>query len=150
MIALTEKQREKIEKGNWINTSIIVEVQGNDKDYVRESLEGLVSRLKKEKGVEVYETKYDEIREFKEKLFALNVEIKLLAKDFGVLIRISLLYSPSVIEIYAPKEIKIPIGEAQNIMADISNIVTKLAHAIFIQEGKLKKLQGSSEEKSTQ
>ena len=41
--------------------------------------------------------------------------------------------------IFEPKELKIPLGDAQNILVDISNIVTSLAHAVFVQEGQLRK-----------
>jgi hypothetical protein len=139
---MDEKIRELIEDAGWINMSMIIEVQGNDQGHVKESLEKMAEKIKNEKNIEVYATDFDETKEIKENWYSLNLEIKLIARDFGRLTNIALLYSPSVVEILEPKDnIKIPIGEAQNILVDISNVVTALAQAVFIQEGRLKKMQ---------
>jgi len=135
----TPKQIEKIKEGGWINAYFLIEVQGNDKEHIKKALEEMIGKLKMEQGIEIYSEKYDEIRELREKLYAYNVELKFIAKDFGRLTHAALLYSPSVVEIYEPKEIKIPVGEAQNMLVDVANIITSLAHTIFIQSGKLRK-----------
>ena len=147
-MALTDKQIEKIRVGNWINASFLIEVQGNDKEYVKKSLEDMIARLKKEKGADVYEEKYDEIHELDKKLYSYNVEVRFLAKHFGILTHLTLLYSPSVVEIYEPKKITVEIGEAQNLLIDIASVVTSLAHALFIQTGKLRKYEPQKEESS--
>ena len=140
-MAMNDKQREMIDERNWLNSSIIIEVQGNDSDYTKGSLERLIGKLNGENGVEVYETNYDEVRKIKDKWFSCSVEAKLVAKDYGLLSKIALLYSPSVFEILEPKkELKVPIGEAQNILADISHTVTKLAHTVFAQQSELNRL----------
>ena len=142
MTDLTDKQREMIEDGGWLHSSLIIEIQGNDKEHVKASLDRLVEKLKSEKGIDVYTTDFDEIQELKEKWYSLHVELKLLAKDFGRLTHVALTYSPSAIEILAPeKELKIPIGDAQNTLIDIANVVTSLAHAVFVQGGQLRKIQ---------
>ncbi|MFH1424600.1 MAG: hypothetical protein ABIG20_02845 [archaeon] len=134
-MALTEKQRNLIDDAGWINSVIIIEVQGNDKDYVKEALETLVNRMAREKGIEIYETNYDPPQEFKEKWFSINTEVKFLAKDFGLLTRVALLYSPTSFEILDPqKDLKVPIGELQNSLVDISHLVSSLAHAVFVHQ----------------
>ncbi len=147
-MALTDKHREKLEVGNWINAYFLIEVQGNDKEHVKKSLEDLVGRLKQEKGVDIHEEKYDEMRELDKNLYSYNVELKFLAKDFSVLTHLALLYSPSSVEIYDPSKITIPVGDAQNMLIDISNVVTSLAHAMFIQSGKLRKYEQQEAKKS--
>src|SRR3989344_340048 len=122
---LTDKQLEKVKIANWINASFIIEVQGNDKEHVKKALGEMVSRLKQERGCELYEENYPEITELKDKLFSYHVELKFLAKDFNVLIHLALLYSPSAVEIYEPQKIAIPIGDAQNILMDVANVVTQ-------------------------
>ncbi len=139
---LTNSQREKLDEANWIHASTIVEVQGNDKDYIKKALDAHIDKIKKERGIEVYDAILSEPRELHEKLYSTNAELKFIAKDFNVLVRMATMYSPSALEIYSPKKITLPIGDAQNILADISNIVTSLAHTIFIQEGQLRKLRG--------
>lgn len=135
---LSEKQRELIDDAGWINTSIIIEVQGNDKEHTRNALEKIVERLKEEKGVDVYDVHYDDLHELEGNWFALNTEIKFIAKDFGTLSRIALLYSPAAAEILEPqKELKISVGDAQNILVDISEVVSSLAHTVFAAQGEL-------------
>lgn len=146
MAELTENQREKVEEAGWIHASIIIEVQGNDKEHIKNALENLVGRLSSEKGIEICSTKYSEIVELQPSLYSYNADVEFIARDFGRLIHVALLYSPSAVEIFAPKEMKVPIGEAQNIMVDISNIVTSLAQAVFIQQGQLQKAEGGREQ----
>ena len=137
---LTDKQREKIEAGGWFHASIMIEVQGNDKAHIKDALETMVDRLKKEPGLQVVESNFSDIKEFDKTMFSYSVELSFIAHDYGVMIRVALLYSPSYVEIHEPKEIKIPVGEAQNILVDIANVVTSLSHAVFIQHGQLKQL----------
>ncbi|HIJ98409.1 TPA: hypothetical protein H1005_00505 [archaeon] len=136
---LTDKQLEKIRVGNWVHTSFLIEVQGNDKEHIKKALADMIVRLKQENGTEVYEEKYSELAELKEKIYSYNVDVKFLAKDFNVLTHLALLYSPTSVEIYEPKKITINVGDAQNILVDIAGVVTSLAHALFIQSGKLRK-----------
>ncbi len=139
---LTDKQREKVEEGGWIHASMVVEVQGNEKEHVKKSLENHIDKIRKEPGVEIVSSNPAEPSEFKQGFYAASAELSILVKDFNVMTRAALLYSPSSIEIFEPKELKIPLGDAQNILNDISNIVTTLAHTVFVQEGQLRKYRG--------
>jgi len=147
MVNLTEKQREKIEDAGWIHASSIIEVQGNDEKHIKEALEKLVGRLKDEKKIEVVEANYTDIEKLENGIMAYSVELVYLVKDFGEMTKVALLYSPAFIEIHAPKEIKVPIGDAQNILADISNTVTSLAQAVFVQGSKLRHYEAKEAEK---
>ena len=138
-IKLTNKQREKIDEGGWIHGAMVIEVQGNDADHVKQGLGDHIAKVKREEGIELFDIQAHEPKEFKKGIYACSGDINFLAKDFNVLTRLALLYSPSSIEIFEPKELKIPLGDAQNILVDISNIVTSLAHAVFVQEGQLRK-----------
>jgi len=102
----------------------------------------MVERLSKEQGIKIYEANYADLEKLKENWFSLHVDVKFVAKDFNKLVHVALLYSPSAAEILAPsKEIKLPIGDAQNLMIDIANVVTRLAHTVFAQQGMLQKAQ---------
>lgn len=136
------KANELAEEDGWINTGIIIEVQGNDEEHTRKSLEDMVERLSKEKGVKIYEADYSDINPLKEDWFSLHVDLKFVAKDFNRLVHVALLYSPSAAEILEPsKEIKLQVGDAQNLMIDIANVVTRLAHTVFAQQGMINKTQ---------
>ncbi|HIJ99454.1 TPA: hypothetical protein H1011_01360 [archaeon] len=139
---LTMKHRELIEDAGWFNAGIIIEVQGNNKEHVSSTLEALVERLGKEEDVKIYSTDYDEMQEFKDGFFSLMVDTRFITKDFGRLVHIALLYSPSVFEIYSDKkDVGIAIGDAQNILVDVSNLVNRLAHQVFILKGHINRLE---------
>ena|SRR3989338_4081449 len=138
-IKLTDKQREKIEEGGWVRGEMVIQVQGNDPVHVKKGLNEHIDKIRKEEGLELFGIEAHDTKEFKQGIYACDADIGFLAKDFNVLTRLALLYSPSSIEIFEPKELKIPLGDAQNILVDISNIVTSLAHAVFVQEGQLRK-----------
>ncbi len=146
MAELTDKQREKIEDGGWMHATIAIEVQGNDKDYAKDALEKMIERMEKESGVQIVDKEFSDFEKTEKDLFSYSCEIEFIAHDFGKLTRIALLYSPSYYEIHKPKKVTIEIGEAQNMLADISHIVTSLSHAVFVQRGKLRQL-GAEEPK---
>lgn len=137
---LTDKHREKIEEGGWMHASIMIEVQSNDKEYATESLEKMIERMKKEKGLQIVDKEYSDIEEVEDDRYGQSIEVEFIGHDYGILTRVALLYSPSYFEIHEPEEITIEVGEAQNILIDIAQIVTSLSHTVFVQRGKLKQL----------
>jgi len=139
---MDDKIRELIEEVGWIDTAIIIEVQGNDEEHVKNAIEKMVERLEKEKNIKVYEKNFDKPESLKEKWYSIHVEIKFIARDFGRLAQIALTYSPSSVEIMHPKkEIVLEVGDAQNMLADIASIVTSMAHALYAQQGKIRNMQ---------
>jgi len=138
---LGDKERELIEDAGWLNAALVIEVQGNDKDLVKTALTQNVERIKKEKDTHLYDSQISKIEELKENWFSAHVEIFLLTKDFGTLTRLSLFYAPSVVEILDPDKIELDIGDAQNLLVDISGIVTRLTHTIYEQKGALARAQ---------
>ena len=147
MVKLNEKQREKIDQGGWIYASSITEVQGNDKEHVKKSLKNLIEKLEDERNIQLVEANYSDVEAIEDGLFVYSVELHYLVKDFNELTKVALLFSPSFMEIHEPKQIKIPVGDAQNILIDISNIVTQLSQAIFIQGTKIKQLEETKNKK---
>lgn len=141
---MDDKIKELIDERGWLNASVIIEVQGNDTGYIKDALEGMVSKLEKVDHVRVYEKKFSDPvpMEHLKGIFASHVEIKLAARDFGKMVYIALMFSPSSIEFLSSKNITIPTGEAENILADISSIVTSLAHSVFAKQGEVNRLKG--------
>ncbi|MDP6585626.1 MAG: hypothetical protein QF535_13300, partial [Anaerolineales bacterium] len=136
--------KELIEDGKWINAEIIIEVQGNDKTHMKDALDKLVERLKKEEKIKVYETTFSDPETLESGLFSQHIDVKLVARDFGKMVYIALMYSPSNFEILSPKNITLPSGEAENILADVSSIVVSLAHSVFAKQGEINRLQGTA------
>ena len=140
MTKLNDKHREKIEDGGWAHATIAIEVQGNDEEYAKEALNKMIERMVQEKGIQIVDKEFSDIEKGENDLFSYSCEIEFIARDFGKLTRVALMYSPSFFEIHTPKKLSIEVGEAQNLLADISHVVTSLSHAVFIQRGKLKQL----------
>jgi|TARA_Y100000310_G_scaffold321687_1_gene379666 hypothetical protein len=141
---MDDKIKELIEDGKWINAEIIIEVQGNDKTHMKDALDKLVERLKKEEKIKVYETTFSDPETLESGLFSQHIDVKLVARDFGKMVYIALMYSPSNFEILSPKNITLPSGEAENILADVSSIVVSLAHSVFAKQGEINRLQGTA------
>jgi len=141
---MDDKLKELVEDSGWVNASLIIEVQGNDKDHIKMALTTMVERLEKEKQVKVYDKKLSKIETLDSGLFSHHIEVKLVARDFGKMVYLALMYSPSSVEIISPKNITIPAGEAQNILADVSSIVVSLAHSVFAKQGEINRLKGEA------
>ena len=138
---LGDKEHELIEEAGWIHSSLIIEVQGNDKKLADKAIHQMVERMKNEKDTRVYGADFSEVEQIKADWFSAHVEIFILTKNFGALTKIALLYAPSVVEIMDPNKINLEIGDAQNLLVDISGIVTRLIHTIYEQKGALAQAQ---------
>jgi hypothetical protein len=141
---MDDKIRTLIDEGKWINAEIIIEVQGNDEKHMKEALDALLERLEKEEKVKVYGKEYSKTDKLDTGLLSQHVDIKLVARDFGKMVYVALMYSPSNVEVFSPKNITVDSGEAQNILADISSVVVSLAHSVFAKQGEINRMQGTA------
>lgn len=133
-----------IEEGGWINASMIIEVQGNDKKHIKTALDNLMERLEKEDKIKVYEKNFSKPEVLEGEMFSNHVEVKFVARDYGKMVYTALMYSPSSVEVLSPKNITIPSGEAGNILADVSSVVVSLAHSVFAKQGEINRLKGTA------
>jgi len=140
---MDDKIQELIDDG-WINAEVIIEVQGNDTPHMKDALEKLMERLEKEEKIELYEKNYSEPEKLDSGLFASHVEAKIVARDFGRMVYVALMYSPSSVEVLSSKNISFSSGEAQNILADVSSVVVSLAHSVFAKQGEVNRLKGTA------
>lgn len=122
---------EKVGEG-WIDARFIIEVQGNDKDFVNKAIRDLVGRMNNEDGVLIYEKNFDEVIEVDKSWYSTNVELGLVAKNFETLARLAACYGPSAVEIIEPSKITLSAAEAQETLVSIAEIVTKLSHLALI------------------
>jgi hypothetical protein len=141
---MDDKIRELIEDGGWINAAIIIEVQGNDKEHVEDALKNMIERLEKEEKIKVYEKNIHDPESLEGDMLSSHVEVKFVARDFGKLAYVALMYSPSSAQILSPKNLSLNAGEAENILADISSVVVSLAHSVFAAQGEINRLKGTA------
>lgn len=124
---------DKIENG-WIHIRNTLEVQGNDTEIVKKSLENMVSRLEKEEGVILLNKKFDEMREIEKKWYSDNAEIELLVKGVDRLIYIVVTYPPTTLEIIQPMEIKAKAFELQSALLDAATLINTFSNALNLQQ----------------
>ncbi len=129
---LKGKAREKVEEEGWIDARFIIEVQGNDKDFVDKAIHNLVEKMSKEEGVLIYERNFDEVIEIDKNWYSTNVELSLVAKNFETLAKLAACYGPSVVEIIEPNKITLSAAEAQETLVSIAEVVTKLSHLALV------------------
>ncbi len=105
-------------------------------EEVKNVMVGFISRLTKEPGVIYAVGEIDQPAE-KDNLFSTWAQVKLLARDFSTLVRVSSQYSPIGVEILRPDEVRISLGEAQGMILDVSQ--TSLNFTRMIMERVLSK-----------
>lgn len=105
----------------------IFEVQGRPKHHVKESLEKLISALKKEDGVIISDEKYEDIIELEDNIFSYLVDVGVIAKDFETMINITLRYGPSVVYFIEPEKITIDMRQMQNVLSDIGRVIQEIS-----------------------
>lgn len=134
---------EKVETG-WIHYKMILEVQGNDKDHVKQALKTLADRLGKEKGTITLKKKLEKPEELKEGWFSIFADLELLSKGYENLSKVCVQFSPSSLEILAPAEITMKANELQTAMLDLAGMIATLVHAAYM--AKSKALQEAAED----
>ena len=107
---------EKVQGGS-INCRITIEILGSPKEYVEKTLQIVLERLSKEKGVTIISEQKHPAQE-QEKMFSTYAEIELLFQNFETLTRISFDYMPSSIEILKPSDFKLSSLDLSNFISD--------------------------------
>ncbi|MCX6777719.1 MAG: hypothetical protein NT157_02430 [Candidatus Micrarchaeota archaeon] len=117
---------EKILKNGGVLSLVYFDVHAKSEEVVKSTLVDLIARLLKEPGV-VYAV--GEIKETIESdgTFSTSSEVKVLTGDFASLSRLSARYSPIAVEILEPHEVRLTLGEAQNLLLSISETSQEFA-----------------------
>ena len=112
---------------------IFIEVQANDLEAAKKSLESAVfSKLKQEKESKILEIKiFDILKDDAEDFFSGVSEIKLVSNDFRTFINMIIRYGPSAIEIIEPEEIVLKSDEMHSLVADISEFTQMFSTQIM-------------------
>jgi hypothetical protein len=109
---------EAIRDGGYL-TNMYFDLHSKSEAGARNLMVGFISKLTKEMGVIYAVGEIDKPVE-KDGIYSTWAEVKLLARDFSTMVRICSQYSPIGIEILRPDMVKVPLGEAQSVLLDIS------------------------------
>lgn len=129
---LREEAKKKLKEG-WIHSVMMLEVVAISEEAARSSLEKHVDQLKKEKKALVFRTDYKDILRLEKPFpsvevgYSYLVEVELVVQNFDALVFVAMNYAPSSIEILHPKEITLDQGEAQGIVASVTDMLHKFA-----------------------
>ncbi|OYT42918.1 MAG: hypothetical protein B6U88_02465 [Candidatus Aenigmarchaeota archaeon ex4484_56] len=129
----TKIKLEELKSKKWIDTTMIFEVLGTNREIVEKSLKEHIKNLEKIKTCFVYKKEYSDITKVEKPLrnidegYSQIVEVNCMIKDLKTLTIISISYGPSSIEILEPDKIELSAGEAQDILNMVSGVVHKFA-----------------------
>lgn len=129
---MKELVKKRIMNG-WIRSSMMIEVLAATKDAAESSLKKHVENLEKEKIALVYKKNFKGIKPAQhpydktKKAYSNLVELELLTPRFENLLVIVMNYGPSSVEILEPEKIEMGIGEAQNVLNSVSELLHKFA-----------------------
>lgn len=97
---------------------LMIEILGSPKEHVEKVVVMLIERIKKEKDIEVLQSKAFEAKEVK-KLWTSFCELELRFKGLGKLIGFCFDYMPSSVEILEPDNLGIESSEMANLLNDL-------------------------------
>jgi len=126
--------RQKLNDG-WLKAWVMVESLATQEDISRQSLVELAKLIEKEQEIGVVKKELRESHKVDNPLpnvaeaYSTILELEVLAKNYGSLARFVINYGPSAVEILEPKKIAIELGEAQNVLNEIANLVHRFAQA---------------------
>jgi len=129
-----EQAQEKIASG-WLQALLSFEVLAVNEQTAKESLQNLIEKLDKDERAKIYKKEFFDVEEVETPLpkiskgFSQICEVELVCKHFEELIGIIIEYGPSACEILKPGKITIEIGEAQNILNAVGEMMHRFAEA---------------------
>ncbi|MBS3137937.1 hypothetical protein J4232_05875 [Candidatus Woesearchaeota archaeon] len=100
----------------------IIEMLGNPKEHLMETLHGYIDRLKTEKEITVVSEKYEEPI-LKDELYSTFVELELKVEKLDKLIWFCYDYMPASVEVVEPEELAF---QARDVTSFFNEILTKL------------------------
>ena len=102
-----------------------IEVLGYPEDHVKEVMDKVIEKLKKEEGFQILKEEINKPEKVKETFFASFAELEIKLNDFSKLIHFCYDYLPSSLEILDAEKITMPIRE---FALGINELVAKLHH----------------------
>lgn len=130
-----QEEIKKRKKDKWIEAWMTFEVLAAEKDVADTSLESHVKELSETKDVLIFDKDMMEAILVKnpipkiEEAYSKVCAVKLLAKDFRLLLNIVFQFGPSSVEIIEPSKIEISLDEAQDTVNNVAGFLHKFASA---------------------
>lgn len=127
-----EETAKKRIKDGWIKAWAAIEVLALTKEAAESSLKKHVEQMKKENDALIYKEEYKDVEEVShpfdksKKAFSMVVELEFAARRYETLVYLILNYAPSSVEILEPSTLKMDMGEGQNILNSLSELVHNL------------------------
>ncbi|MFP4045654.1 MAG: hypothetical protein ACLFS3_01185 [Candidatus Aenigmatarchaeota archaeon] len=124
-----EEIRKKISDG-WIRARAFVEVMAVNREVTERALKKHIEKIEDQDGIEIYKEEMDEPEKVENisnrvpEAYSQIAEIEFMINSVKNLVKFSFLYGPSSVEVLEPKNVKLGVGELQ----DISNTVAALVH----------------------
>ncbi len=110
---------EEIDREVWpVRSVAIVEILGAPKEYVIETMNSYVAKIKKEKDINVLSATIS-APDQKDKMFAIFAEIEMLTKTPSRIVDFCFDYMPSSIELLEPEDIKFNSHQFSNFFNDL-------------------------------
>jgi len=104
-----------------IRAVLIIEVIGKPKEYLKETLEGIVKKIKEEKGVELEDSKINEPQEMEKKkgFYSSFAEIEIIVEEMLYLVALMFKYMPAHIEVISPEKISMKNNEWSETLSEL-------------------------------
>ncbi len=122
-------------KDGWIKVWFAFDVMAAKEDVAKKAMENHVEKLISLDKVICYKKKINEPlkvenppKGFKE-AYSVSAELELLVKSVFDLVNIVIVYGPSSTEVLEPDEVKIKLGDLQNMINVISGVMHQFAQA---------------------
>jgi len=118
----------KINKNEKLNVMMIIEVLGRPPEHLTETLNDIIKKINKEKGVEVKEKKVNEpiVMKDNEQFYTNFAEIEVEIMGVALLAEIMFKYMPAHIEIISPENLEI----TNNNLNEIFNSLMRRLHGL--------------------
>lgn len=106
-----------------ISAIMILEIMGRPDNYVKESAEMLLAKIKEEKGIKIAKSKIADLKKLDNGLFSTFIEIELDADNLLVFADIMFRFMPANVEVVSPEKITM---ENFDVNALLNNLAMKL------------------------
>jgi hypothetical protein len=125
---------EKVREG-WIKSWMAFEVLAINEKTARESLEGLIDKLDKSENIELFKKEFGSVKRVDRPLrnvetgFSVTCDVEIVSKKLEYLVQTVIEFGPSAVEVLEPLSLNLKVGEAQNILNTISEMMHRFAAA---------------------
>jgi|SRR3989338_5259063 len=129
-----EESNEKVSDG-WLRVWFAFEALALGEEVAKKALENLFVKLESDTRAKLYRKDFSGAKKVENPVQGINEgwsvvsEIEFVSKKLDDVVAVVMEYGPSAVEILEPKEMKLGIGECQNILNGVSDMMHRFASA---------------------